>query len=245
MRNLPQIAVALMCASVFSFTSSPLFAEKADLGEVGLSILRLRFGEKWTEDTAFKNSEKFAALMDEISSTPLKQQLQTCVSLTDYVWDGAGAEALREKITGFGEIIVPLLVEKRASKIQMLDEFKAIKRAYTSVEERNNLIDSCLGAIRDGVILYKTFPKDLYDSENARLSTLSIFIEEYLREFGKLPDDLQKLRQHVFEKYSFVLNIHNPYGRAYGYIRRSQRTWKLNLGEDGSGNLVNSASLTP
>jgi hypothetical protein len=177
---------------------------------------------------AKNHSPKLYEELENIERLPSNTAITICVDLTDYYLGEHGSEILMEKATKIGEKILPFLIERRNSRLNCLVKYKEL--CVTNIEERNRKIDWMIDAINKGIVLYAEYPKDLQLAAEDDIKIVKIFIEDYRKNVGALPQDLNVLREYVWRKYGYKLRIHNPWGYPLKYILQQGKNYLLLVG---------------
>jgi len=169
------------------------------------------------------------SVIDESDKLSEGEKIRLYIELLDYSIDGITGEQLSEKTTRLQENILPFLVEKLNSPLECIKEYKNI---CSNEEERYTRAIRMIEAIKKGIVLYCEYPPGLYSEAEKTLNILKIFISDYKKNKGILPQDLYILRNYVFEKYGYKLVIHDPFSDEIKYTVLNKVNYKIELIDD-------------
>jgi hypothetical protein len=204
------------------FINNSSYSENTKIIEIRDKILSL----------ALKNSPKILKVLKEIDKTGLTEEelINLYIELLDYYIGEGGGEILCEKITRLQDKVLPFLIEKKNTPLKPLEKYKNL--SYNSIEERNIKIIDMIDKIRKGIVAYAEYPASLKKEVIKELKIIRIFIEDYRREKGKLPENLDILREYAFKEYGYKLKILNPWGQPFKYLPLDMEKYVLEAGSD-------------
>jgi len=184
-------------------------------------------------DKRDKQGEKFDSkaywdAIDEIDTLSQEEATTLLVRLFDYYLGEGTDELLLEKVTQMGDKILPYLVQKRnVPRMTCRNEYKEMCH---TIQERNYLIDEAIKGIKDGIVLCYEHPEKLKKEAEQYLPIIQIFIEDYKKQKGALPKNLQELQEYGWIRYRYKIKIINGWGNPYKYVVQKNK-YKVEIGE--------------
>lgn len=172
--------------------------------------------------------ERFDAI-EGIDDLQLKMEdrISLYVELLNYYIGEATGEVLNEQITAMGDKILPFLIEKKNMPLKCEEKYASI--CYT-MEERTRKIDKLIGAIKKGIILYSAYPENLKVKAEGTMKIVRVFLEDFRKQKGSFPKDLNALREYACKYYGYRLTIVNPWGGAFKYLLTGKDKYILEVG---------------
>jgi len=168
--------------------------------------------------------------IEEIDKVHLKMgdRISLYMELLDYYIGEGPGELLDEQITGMGDKILPFLIEKKTSPVKCEEKYKSI---CLTLNERNHIINKLMSAIKEGTILYQVFPENLEREAESSMKIVRIFLEDFKKQTGNFPKDLNVLKEYACKHYGYKLTIVNPWGQPLKYLVKGKEKYTLEIGK--------------
>lgn len=77
---------------------------------------------------------------------------------------------------------------------------------------------------------YQVFPENLEREAENSMKIVRIFLEDFKKQNGSFPKDLNVLREHGWKQYRYKLMIVNPWGQPFKYLVKGKDKYILEAG---------------
>ena len=178
-----------------------------------------------------EGGQRFEAI-EEIEKLQLRMEdrISVYMELLNYYIGEATEGILCEQITRMGDKILPFLVEKKNSPVNCEEKYKSI---CLTMEVRNGvIIDKLIRNIKEGTIWYYDLPENVRVEAEGSMKIIRIFLEDFKKQKGSFPKDLNVLREYGWKQYGYKLIIVTPWGEPFKYLPKGKNEYILEVGKE-------------
>ncbi len=86
--------------------------------------------------------------------------------------------------------------------------------------------------VKDKYILDYDFPENQKEEAESSMKKIIIFLEEFKKEKGSFPKDLNVLKEYAFKHSGYELTIVDPWGQPFKYLPKGRDKYILELGRE-------------